>query len=155
DDYWVDIDGTARNASLKGRALLMAGWYDPFLPTQLNDFVQLRHSASAHVREHSRLIVGPWVHASEIVFPNGEKTPAFRLQTLAVSVPWFDENLQPAEFWPSNDAPVKIFVMGKNEWRSEREWPLSRAASTAFYLRSGGHANSAAGDGSLTTAPPT
>ena len=34
--------------------------------------------------------------------------------------------------------PVKIFVMGKNEWRDEAEWPLSRAKSTTYYLHSDG-----------------
>jgi len=154
DAYWVDIDGTDRNTSTKGPVLLMAGWYDPFLPTQLNDFIQLRRFASAQVREHTRLIIGPWTHASEVIFPSGGRSPGFRLQTLAISMPWFDENLQPTESKADNDSPVKIFVMGKNEWRSESEWPLSRAVQTPFYLQSRGHANSAMGDGILNTAPP-
>jgi putative CocE/NonD family hydrolase len=39
-------------------------------------------------------------------------------------------------------------------WRDEREWPLARAQSTAFYLNSDGHANSDAGDGRLSLAQP-
>jgi putative CocE/NonD family hydrolase len=35
--------------------------------------------------------------------------------------------------------PVKIYVMGANEWRSEAEWPLSRAVDTRYHFaRSGG-----------------
>jgi hypothetical protein len=44
--------------------------------------------------------------------------------------------------------------MGANVWRDELEWPLARAQETAWYLRSGGHANSAGGDGRLTTDEP-
>ncbi len=154
DAYWADIDGTARNTSLKGPALLMGGWYDPFLPTQLNDFVQLRQSASPLVAAHSRLIIGPWAHASEIVLPGGKKAPNFRLQSLALSVPWFDENLQPAEHRSGNEPPVRIFVMGKNQWRSEKEWPLSRAMPTSFYLHSKGNANGSSGDGNLDAVAP-
>jgi putative CocE/NonD family hydrolase len=52
------------------------------------------------------------------------------------------------------DAPVRLYVMGANVWRDEQEWPLARAHETAWYLRSGGHANTAGGDGALTTEKP-
>ena len=48
--------------------------------------------------------------------------------------------------------PVKIFVMGKNEWRNEDAWPLERAKMTSYLLHSAGKANSASGDGALSTA---
>ena len=154
DSFWIDIDGTSRSASLKAPILLMAGWYDPFLPSQLDDFMQIRRSAIPSVSEHSRLIIGPWTHAGEVVFPNGVRAENFRLQSLAVSLPWFDETLQASQPLSKDQSPVKIFVMGKNEWRSEREWPLSRASATSLYLRSGGKANSAVGDGRLDLAEP-
>ena len=47
------------------------------------------------------------------------------------------------------DKPVRIFVMGDNVWRDEDEWPLTRAVSTDYYLRSEGKANTVNGDGSL------
>jgi putative CocE/NonD family hydrolase len=47
--------------------------------------------------------------------------------------------------------PVRIFVMGKNEWRDEDAWPLKRAAQTRYFLESNGSANSASGDGVLAT----
>jgi putative CocE/NonD family hydrolase len=42
--------------------------------------------------------------------------------------------------------------MGVNEWRNEESWPLKRAKETRYLLESGGKANSASGDGVLTTA---
>ena len=44
--------------------------------------------------------------------------------------------------------------MGVNEWRDEHEWPLARTDWQAWYLHSDGDANSARGDGALTTQPP-
>ncbi len=32
--------------------------------------------------------------------------------------------------------PVKIFVMGANQWREEDDWPLARAQSTKYFLHS-------------------
>jgi uncharacterized protein len=43
--------------------------------------------------------------------------------------------------------------MGPNVWRDEHEWPLARTRYTPVYLNSDGHANSAAGDGSLQWQP--
>jgi putative CocE/NonD family hydrolase len=45
--------------------------------------------------------------------------------------------------------------MGKNEWRAEQEWPLARTQYTPYFLSSGGSANSAAGDGTLSAIAPT
>src|SRR5712664_4524669 len=51
--------------------------------------------------------------------------------------------------------PVKIFVMGSNQWREEDDWPLARAQSTKYFLHSAGKANSLRGDGTLSTATPS
>jgi putative CocE/NonD family hydrolase len=32
------------------------------------------------------------------------------------------------------EAPVRLFVMGTNTWREERQWPLERAKATTLYL---------------------
>jgi putative CocE/NonD family hydrolase len=50
--------------------------------------------------------------------------------------------------------PVKIFVMGANQWREEDDWPLARAQSTNYFLHSAKNANSLRGDGNLSTVTP-
>ena len=40
------------------------------------------------------------------------------------------------------EAPIRIFVMGQNAWRSEDEWPKARTRYTRFHLHSDGRANS-------------
>ena len=51
--------------------------------------------------------------------------------------------------------PVRIFVMGKNQWRSEAAWPPPEAKPVHYYLQSAGRANTTAGDGFLSaTAKP-
>jgi hypothetical protein len=50
--------------------------------------------------------------------------------------------------------PVKIFVMGSNQWREEDDWPLARAQSAKYFLHSTKNANSLRGEGSLSTASP-
>ncbi len=50
--------------------------------------------------------------------------------------------------------PVKLFVMGANQWRDEDDWPLARAKATKYFLHSSGKANSMRGNGTLSTAAP-
>jgi putative CocE/NonD family hydrolase len=155
DTFWADIDGQNRVQSLKAPVLLIAGWYDPFLPTQLNDFIHIRQSPAPGVAVRSRLIIGPWTHASEVTFPDGTKAENFRRQSLAVSLPWFDENSGLAISPPASSSPVRLFVMGKNEWRDEPEWPLARTQYTPYFLGSARSANSITGNGTLNVLAPT
>jgi len=52
------------------------------------------------------------------------------------------------------EPPVRLFVMGRNEWRSEHEWPIARTRWTDLFLASGGDAATAEGDGRLTYTTP-
>src|SRR5215510_11072752 len=44
-----------------------------------------------------------------------------------------------------------LYVMGRNLWRAEQEWPLARTRFTKYFLHSDGHANSRLGTGALNT----
>jgi putative CocE/NonD family hydrolase len=155
DAYWQSIDGEDRAASLQGPVLLTAGWFDPFLPGQLADFVRIRRDARSDVAGATRLIVGPWAHAETVMLPGAAATRNYRLESLAPSIPWFDRHLRVMGPGVQPDSPVRLFVMGTNVWRDEHEWPLARARAMSWYLRSRGGANSASGDGGLSAAAPT
>ncbi len=150
--YWLSVDEPERASQLKAPALLMAGWYDPFLPTQVNDFQVIQENAAPEVAQATRLVIGPWVHANTVTFPDGTEPRNYRLESIAPSLPWFDQHLknQPQSAYPT---PVRIYVMGLNTWRNEAEWPLARAKYTPYYLHSNGHANTLNGDGSLSLEP--
>ena len=154
DEYWLSIDGEHRARTIKAPVLLMAGWSDPFLPTQLRDYEEIRRHADPKVARGTRLIIGPWTHADPIRFPEGGDAGSYRKASLAPSIPWFDHYLRGQPLDPQFYAPVRLFVLGENKWRDEQEWPLKRAVYTPFYLRSAGRANTASGDGKLSLMPP-
>jgi predicted acyl esterase len=151
DAYWRSLDESSSITNLKVPALLVAGWYDPFLPAQLDDFKGLRQSTQPGVAVESRLVIGPWVHAGELNTLIVKKSQPFRPESFFPSVAWFDQNLKPPgiALQHSFSAPVRIFVMGNNVWRDEQEWPLARTQYTPFYLFSDGHANGVRNQGSL------
>lgn len=151
DEYWRAIDGEDRAKRLAAPVLLLAGWYDPFLPTQIEDFARIRREARADVAAASRLMIGPWAHARTVTFPDGAAPGNYRLASFELSVPWFDQHFRSSD--RALPAPVRIFVMGENVWRDEQEWPPARTRYAPYYLRSGGKANRAAGDGALALTP--
>jgi len=50
-------------------------------------------------------------------------------------IQWYDHWLKGIDTGIMDEPPIKIFVMGDNEWRYENEWPLARTKWTKYYLR--------------------
>ena len=132
DAYWAEIDGNDRARRLQAPVLLMAGWYDPFLPTQLADYARIRQEADPRVANETRLVIGPWAHAEAAVLPGGKSSRNFRLECLAPTVAWFDRHLLKNDL--RDASPVRIYTIGTNAWRNEQEWPLARTRYTPYYL---------------------
>ncbi len=51
--------------------------------------------------------------------------------------------------------PYFFYVMGEGRWMSADRWPPAEARKVGFFLDSGGHANTAGGDGKLAAEPPS
>jgi len=130
--------------------LNLIGWYDHCNGNMLLDRTIMNESASETARTGSRTIIGPWAHARRRSYGNIDFGPAADLNAVALEIRWFDYWLKEKPNGIDSTAPVRIFVMGDNQWRDEQHWPLQRAAKKVLYLTSGGNANTPAGDGSLT-----
>jgi predicted acyl esterase len=55
----------------------------------------------------------------------------------------------------AGSAPIRIFVMGIDQWRNEQDWPLPDTSYVGYHLHSSGRANTADGDGSYAPNPRT
>lgn len=152
-EFWEAIDGRDRAQTLQAPILLLAGWFDPFLPGQLDDFKTITARANSSVSSNSRLIVGPWGHATSIRVPGMGVEIPYREATLESSLPWFDFHLQVTTDRLTMPR-VRLFVMGENRWRDEQEWPLARTVYTPYYFHSAGQANTVKGDGRLELEAP-
>jgi putative CocE/NonD family hydrolase len=67
---------------------------------------------------------------------------------------WYGHWLRGDDNGVTDEGPIRIFVMGRNEWRTEQEWPLARTRYEKYYLHGAGRANSASGDGELSVEAP-
>ena len=120
DPYWKPLDFAGAAATAPPTAMI-GGWYDIFLPWQIKDYEVMRSASRS-----ASLTIGPWVHAA--VEGWGESVR----QALAL----FGAQLlhQPAPPTP----PVRLYVMGAEEWREYDSWPPLGFSPTAFYLSPGG-----------------
>lgn len=157
DDYWRAICYQDKFDQIDLPVLHISGWYDDEqIGTPLNYRGMAAHAPSAAARAGQRLLMGPWGHRVGDVSKLGEVDfgASAQIDLPAVQLRWFDRWLKGAQNGVSEEPPVRIFVMGENRWRDEREWPLARAQVTRLYLHSDGRANSRFGDGALSPEGP-
>jgi len=140
DNYWLSVDGKDRAKKLDIPILMMAGWYDPYLSSEVQDFEDITQGP----HKECKLIIGPWCHAETVVMPNGYKDQNYRLASIAPSIDWYDKHLKGLTV--KDTPPVKLFVMGINEWRYENEFPLKRTKYTTYYLSANKYSSSPKAD---------
>jgi len=158
DDYWKQWSIEDHYSQIQVPVFGQGAWYDIFLGGTLRNYIRLKKEAGTDAaRRGQRLLVFIGGHAggSETqkigVMDFGENAAA---HVDDVTLRWYDWLLKGQANGVEQEKPVKIFVMGKNTWREEDDWPLKRAKPTRYYLHSGGGANSLSGNGSLSTAVP-
>ena len=157
DDYWKALAIEERYQEIKIPVLQIGGWYDFFTLGTFKNFVGMRERGGSELAKgNQRAIVGPWVHRSNFFTHAGEVDygKASILDQKEIELQWFDRWLKGISNGADQEAPLRIFVMGTNQWREEQEWPLARTRFTPFYFHSAGEANSLLGDGGLSTTPP-
>jgi uncharacterized protein len=159
DEYWQAIAPRERYNQMTTPALNFGGWYDLFLGGTLANYCGMKaHGGSADARAHQRLVIGPWAHGYNGGFyaerSFGMMAHDGVADVTAMQIRWFDHWLKGADNGVAAEKPVKLFVMGRDQWRDEADWPLPDTRFERWYLHSGGRANSASGDGGLSTQPP-
>jgi putative CocE/NonD family hydrolase len=155
DDYWKQWSIEENFQNIQVPALTIAAWYDIFQGGSLRNYMGIKeHGGSEAARKGQHLLVAIGGHSGwgrkvgDVDF--GPQAP---FDENEVTLDWYDYLFlgKQNEF---AGKPVRIFVMGKNEWRDEDSWPLERARSTRYFLHSSRNANSVGGDGALSTAAP-
>lgn len=126
-------------------SLNLGGWFDLFLQGTIDNYV------ATAPRLPSMLVLGPWAHGQMLTGVAGEVNlglagaaaamnhgRSFRDLQLDFFDRWLRPDVDPEPADAKLGAPVRIFVMGINQWRDEQEWPLARAVDTPHYLSAGG-----------------
>ena len=159
DSYWKQWSIEAHYGEIHVPVYGSGAWYDIFLRGTLRNYMLLKTQAGSEAARHNqRLIIFVGGHAGGWDVPKvgavdfGPKLP---IDLNEIMFRWYDWLLKGESNGLASEKPVRIFVMGKNEWRDEDDWPPPSAVNTRYYLHSEGMANGLQGDGTLSTAEPT
>jgi uncharacterized protein len=156
DEYWKEISIEEHHGDIQVPVLTIAAWYDIFLGGSLRNYNGMKaHGGSEAARRGQHLLVVVGGHAGQ-----GRKIgdldfgPAAAQDDLdEITLEWYDFLFKGAQNGFAGK-PVKILVMGSNQWREEDDWPLSRAQTVRYFLHSAKGASSLRGDGSLSATAP-
>ena len=143
---YFDLAGPERFAKLHTPNLMVTGWYDHCGSGPIDFFTMTQEHGSDFQKQNTHLVVGPWDHSCDPdVIDEYDFGPETRRDHHAHELAFLDRHLKDDDSVPAL-APVRLFVMGRNEWRDEATWPLQRAIDTKFFIHAGG---------TLSTTPPT
>lgn len=161
DPYWEALQYVSDQDRFSIPALHVSSWYD----LGVNETFQLanlmsRNGETAAARDNQFVIVSPTAHcesegASEATVIGERDLGDARLDYYGIYLRWFDHWLKGIDNDVLKMPKIQIYVMGKNEWHGESEWPLARTHFTNYYLHSDGRANSRVGTGTLDLATPS
>ncbi|MBM3775660.1 MAG: CocE/NonD family hydrolase, partial [Acidobacteria bacterium] len=150
DSYWKAISIEEKFDQVKVPAHVHGGWFDLLLGGTLNGYTGIRKSGgSERARRGTKMTVGAWGHGPSQKFGDVDFGPEANRSLWERNLQWFDHHLKGLDNGLEREPPVEIFYMGVNRWAHHDDWPLPGTRFTAFYLSSGGQANSARGDGRL------
>lgn len=156
DAYWKAYSVRGQYHRFCMPTLQVCGWYDYYPSEMIFNWLAMRASAATpEIAAGHKLLIGPWGHHHGLEpTEDGQRAldfgPESGFDAMRLYRGWFDRVFKGQ--MPSDglgDRPLRLFVMGRNRWRDEDEWPLARTRFEAWYLHSGGKANTRHGDGRL------
>ncbi|HRV04523.1 MAG TPA: CocE/NonD family hydrolase [Candidatus Ratteibacteria bacterium] len=140
-EFWKQFSLRDQYDKFQMPVLLTGGWYDYYPSEMLKLFCELRkHSDTKQIADSHRIIIGPWTHGINYSTTLGEiDFGKDSLKENDATIRWLDCILHEKNASQFQSAPIKIFVMGKNAWQDEYEWPPVRIRYTNYYLHSSGN----------------
>jgi len=138
DPWWDWAELRGKYDHVHCAVLNISGWYDEaYGPDGATmNFNGLLTARKNEKDPRTQTIIGAWTHgelerskAGDIDFG-----PAAKVDYDEIILRWMDHYLKGIDNGIGREKPVRIFVMGDNQWRDEDSWPLQRARPTPFYL---------------------
>lgn len=139
-------------------ALHITAWNDFVHGAALSVYAQAKEGPGA---SYQKLMVGPWAHDqwwttyTEVGDEDfGPASAMGRERLMKLTLDWFNSTMgsrsEDIPEWPD----VRLFVMGANEWKDYGTWPPSQVRYRKLFIGSETGANSSAGNGYMSAAPP-
>jgi uncharacterized protein len=157
DDYWKQWSIEEHFSQIAVPMLQVGAWYDIFNAGTLRNYLGAKKygaTDAARTEQHLLIEIGGHSGFGRRIGDVDFGPHAVENEYTDVILDWYDYLFKGIKNQFATDKPVKLFVMGANEYRQEDDWPPPESRMTKYFLHSGGRANSLRGDGSLSTAAP-
>jgi len=159
DDYWRKLCIEEYYTKIDVPTLNIGGWYDIFAGGTVRNYIGMKTKGAGTAGRKPRLVMGPWYHTLPLASLVGQVDMGYRSSFVSIDydgmqLDFFDYWLKGKHNGAGEEGPVRVYVMGANEWRDEKDWPLPGTEWRRYYLHSRCRANSAAGDGALSLETP-
>jgi uncharacterized protein len=139
DDYWKTLNVEEVMDQIAVPAHTFGGWFDIFSQGTLRGYALLsKKGATEAARKQSNLVIGPWGHGSSQKFGDLDFGAHAHVDQHALELRWFDFHLKGLPNGLDREPPVKIYVMGRNQWVAENEYPIARAQYKKLFLQGNG-----------------
>ena len=133
DSFWRALSVREQLQKIKVPVFAVGGWFDNFAESDLDAYAALHRTSGL-----SRVLIGPWPHDMSIRFDGVDFGPDSSAPIRTLQFEWFDQWLKGKDTELLSTPPVKLFVMGSNQWLETREWPPEQAKPHSYYLESPG-----------------
>jgi putative CocE/NonD family hydrolase len=156
NDYWKPLNVEEVFNKIAIPVHTFGGWFDIFSQGTLRGYVGMSHKgATEQARRGSHIVIGAWGHGSTRKTGDIDFGPTAHVDESALKLRWYDSRLKGIDNGVDREPPVKLFLMGRNEWVLENEYPLARTNYRPMYFAGGRKANTDKGDGRLTWDKPS
>src|SRR5439155_46858 len=161
DPRWREIDFGGEGDRSGAPTLYINSWYDVSIGPNVALFdYQTKNAANETARNNMFMVIAPTLHCnqgrveSEHTIVGARDMGDARFDYVGLVQHWFDHWLKAVENGVTKEPKVRSYMMGANQWKSYETWPPQNIDLVPYYLDSDGSANSAVGNGRLTTAKP-
>lgn len=140
DPWWDKIGYITDKDRFNIPVLHVNSWFDYGVAESLYFFNLLQKNADSELgRDNQRIIIFPTTHCDFGDVSENTKVDTLelgdaRLGHFKTCLLWFDHWLKKIRNKVTDMPNVQLYVMGKNKWREENEWPLKRTVYTPLYL---------------------
>lgn len=119
DPWWEPADHSQTLSEIPAAAHLVGAWYDFALPYLLRDYTALQKAG-----RQPYLTIGPWTHFDGETSMTGSREALIWLRAQLLD-----------DRRALRESPVRIFVMGTNEWRDLPAWPPASMQPQRWHLQ--------------------
>ena len=141
DEFWRRLEVLHQFDGVKVPVYHVGGWFDDlFSHVPPENFVAARAAHPDDEPDRQRLLMGAWPHRhnESTEFGGEDFGPDAVIELWERELRWLDRWVREVGDGLGDEPPVRLFVMGANEWRSYAEWPPETTTERELFLRAGG-----------------